>query len=128
MIPQLALGHRIPVAGADEAVALGVHGVVDVVVRPIGVAHAEQPHRLIGIVDEGVGQPVARLEADRVAGLQPMKHAVEPDVRGALQHVDELVLGLLGVGPAGAPARRQQLVVNAEAGKAVVPAEGAAQR
>ncbi len=82
----------------DEAVALGVHGVVDVVVRPIRVAHAEQSHRLIGVVDEGVGQPVARLEADRVTGLQPMEHAIEPDVRGAFQHVDELVLGLLAWG------------------------------
>lgn len=60
--------------------------------------------------------------------MQPIEHAVEPDIRRPLQHVNKPVFGLLGVGPAGAMAGFDNLVVNADAAKAEVLAEGAAAR
>ena len=126
VITQLALGHIIPVQLAEGDIALGMHGVVDAVVLPIGIADAEQADDLLGVVDKGVGQPVTGLEAHRVTRLQPIEHTIEPDIRRPFQHVDKLVLGLFGMGPAGAMAGFDNLVVDANAAKAEVFAEGAA--
>ena len=52
-----------------------------------------------------------------------MQVAVEPDVGLAFQHIDELVLGALGVRIGGAAAGRQPLVVDAKPGEAEVPSE-----
>jgi hypothetical protein len=62
--------------------------------------------------------PVPLGEADPVAWLEIVDLAIDPDLRPPLEDIDELLEIALGMRPGGAPAGRQQLVVNADGGKA----------
>src|SRR5207249_553964 len=59
-----------------------------------------------------------------VAGREAMKVTVDPGVRVALDDIDELLFHALGMRIGGPPARRQQLVMDAEP----LEAEDAAER
>jgi len=49
--------------------------------------------------------------------------AVDPGVRRPLDHIDELLLGALGVGKGGAPSWRQTHMMDANPGQAEQPAQ-----
>ena len=101
--------------------------IVQAVVRPAGVAHHQQLHRLVGLVDEGMGDAIPRLEAHPVTWLETMGVAVDPGGGMTGDHIDEFVFGGLGMGPRGAATGWQPFVVDAQAGEAEVAAEGGAQ-
>src|SRR5579862_5182346 len=106
-----------------ERTALGVARVDDAVLALGALADHQQTHLGVGVVEEAVGDAGAGGKSHRVAGPQPIQTAVQPDVGRAFEHVDELLLGALGVRERGAAAGRQALVVDAEPGQAEVLAE-----
>jgi hypothetical protein len=84
---------------ADPRVALRVQRIVAPVVVAIAFAADQQLHRVRGVVDEGVRDAGAGRKADRVAGREPVEHAVDPGVGRTLDDEDEFVLAALAVGP-----------------------------
>src|SRR5215831_11011673 len=70
-----------------------------------------------------MAEPGSGWESDALARSQPIEPSVEPNVRRTLDHVDELVLGALGVGVGRPPSGRQPLMVDPGRRQAEVTAE-----
>ncbi|MNI63614.1 hypothetical protein D3C73_1189970 [compost metagenome] len=60
-------------------------------------ADHHQPDFVLRVVDEGVTDAGAGGKRNGVAFGDGMKHAVDPDIRLALKHEDEFLLGAFGV-------------------------------
>jgi hypothetical protein len=87
---------------------------VDAVLRLVGLTSGEEHRIAVAVVDEGVADARARGKRGEVAGLHSKKLAVDPGVDLALDDVDELFLGRLGVGVRGARAGRDADEVDAD--------------
>jgi hypothetical protein len=70
-----------------------------------------------------VALPRAGREPDGIPGAEAVEPAVEPDVRRALDDIDELLLGALGMRIGATAAGQEPFVMDADPGKAEVPAE-----
>ena len=70
-----------------------------------------------------MGEAGAGREADAVAGLELMHVAVEPDLRRALDDIDEFLVETLGVRVRGTAARQEAFVMYANTLQPEVPAD-----
>src|SRR5262249_4688757 len=99
---------------SDPFVAVGVQGIITLVVFTIGIANDKQCDGRIGVVDKRVRDARAGGKAYAVAGCQIKETTIDPHLWFALNHVDEFLFRSLSVGPRSSAARRQGLMMNSD--------------
>ena len=96
MVPERSSGPVHPAVRAGKFVRF-VERVTNTVVVARTFADHHQPDFVLRIVEEGVADSSACRKRDGIAFSNGMKHAVDPDIGLALEHVHKLLLGTFGV-------------------------------
>ena len=124
VIAQRPFRRVAPVQIADGGVARRMQRIVHLVVVAVDVADAEQAHWAIAIVDEGVGQAAAGAKPTESPGRNRCS-APSSQTSGSPSSTWTNSSSVFRVRPAGALARLQQFMMDAEAGEAVMLASAA---
>ncbi len=95
----------LPPPAASDA-ELGIERIETMVVRPIGVADDQEANLVLCVVDNRVGDARAGRKCHYVAWSQSKKIAVNPDIRIAGEHEDQLFVLTMGVRRRGSSSGR----------------------
>lgn len=116
----------MPVAITQLLLADGIEWIDQLVVRSgcSGLTNYQEADVLLRIIDEGMTNARAARERHAIAWIQPVNLTIDPDVWIAFDHIDKLIDVTLCMGPGGSAARRQQIMVDSNAGQPHLATKG----